>query len=83
MEDLSRLSEEQLKKLLGQKMISSGLQQNLSMSSMQMGANRDKNQPIGKYREIKLQDPKLFKRASYHVGLAYYIHVEKLKKKGI
>ena len=31
---------------------------------------------------MQVDDTKLFKRASYHVGLAYYIHIEKVKKKG-
>lgn len=39
------------------------------------------SQNITEFRNMKMGERKIFKRASYHVAIAYNIHIEKLKKK--
>ena len=38
-------------------------------------------QNMTEFRSTKMGEKKIFKRASYHVAIAYNIHIEKLKKK--
>lgn len=91
MEALSRLSEEQFRKFLEQGINPSYFSPHLKINVGGPGVqtNRPQQQPqqppqqptaFTHPRELKTDGTKLFKRAAYHVGLAYYIHLEKLKK---
>ena len=79
MEALSRISEEQFRKFMEQGVNPAFFQQPfaVNMGSIPQQPPRVQQPPTknSTLKEFRQEETKLFKRASYHVGLAYYIHV--------